>query len=70
MSAADVDAVYVASPNTAHAEHARAALAAGKHVLCEKPLVLTAEQAQELFDLARDRGSCYWRRCARRSTRA
>lgn len=56
LSADDVDAVYVASPNAAHAEHARAALAAGKHVLCEKPLVFTAAQAQELFDLARDRG--------------
>jgi predicted dehydrogenase len=51
-----VDVVYVASPHTLHPAHARAALEAGKAVLCEKPLTLNARQAQELVDLARDRG--------------
>jgi glycerol-3-phosphate cytidylyltransferase len=53
---ARVDAVYVASPHPAHAGHVRAALLAGKHVLCEKPLVLTAAEAVELHDLASSRG--------------
>ncbi len=51
-----VDAVYVASPNGAHADQARRALLAGKHVLCEKPMVPTAAEAAELLDLARERG--------------
>jgi predicted dehydrogenase len=49
----EVDAVYVASPHALHVEHVSAALAAGKHVLCEKPLTLRAPDAEELFALAR-----------------
>src|SRR6266542_1034094 len=37
-----VDAVYIASPHSAHRNHALACIAAGKHVLCEKPLTLDA----------------------------
>ena len=51
-----VDVVYVASPHTLHPVHARAALEAGKAVLCEKPLTLNARQSQALVDLARERG--------------
>ena len=47
-----VDAVYVASPHALHVEHVTAALEAGKHVLCEKPLTLRAADAEELFALA------------------
>ena len=47
-----VDAVYVASPHQHHHAQARSALMAGKHVLCEKPMVFERAQAQELFDLA------------------
>jgi predicted dehydrogenase len=47
-----VDAVYVASPHALHLEHVSAALEAGKHVLCEKPLTLRAADAERLFDLA------------------
>ena len=47
-----VDAVYVASPHALHVEHVTAALEAGKHVLCEKPITLRAADAEELFALA------------------
>lgn len=47
-----VDAVYVASPHLTHYDYAKRALQAGKHVLCEIPLVLSGKEAQELYDLA------------------
>ena len=47
-----VDAVYIASPHGTHYEYARQALLKGKHVLCEKPIVLRQEQAKELYNLA------------------
>jgi choline-phosphate cytidylyltransferase len=48
----DCEAVYIASPHRNHFEHALAALNAGKHVLCEKPLGLTRAAAEELFACA------------------
>ena len=51
----DVDLVYIATPPFLHFPQARAALLAGKHVLCEKPLALTVAQADELLTLARER---------------
>jgi 1,5-anhydro-D-fructose reductase (1,5-anhydro-D-mannitol-forming) len=54
----DIDAVWIASPNHLHAEHVRAALEAGKHVLAEKPLAIDGEGARALADLARQRKLC------------
>src|SRR3954454_9350965 len=51
----DVDAVAVATPVRTHYEIARAALAAGRHVLLEKPMTETSEQAQRLVSLAAQR---------------
>ncbi len=52
----DVDVVYVTTPHAQHFEVARAALAAGKHVLCEKPFTVNAAEAAALIDLAAARG--------------
>ena len=48
-----VDLVYIATPPFLHYAQVRAALEAGKHVICEKPLALTLAQADELLQLAR-----------------
>lgn len=55
LSSTYIDAVYIASPNALHYEQATAALRAGKHVLCEKPLTLNAHQADALLQLAQCR---------------
>lgn len=50
-----VGAVHVAVPNQLHFEMAKAALLAGKHVLCEKPLAMNTSESAELVRLARER---------------
>jgi predicted dehydrogenase len=52
----EVDAVYVPLPNHLHADWSIAAIRAGKHVLCEKPLAMTAADAQRMVDAARAGG--------------
>ena len=47
-----VDAVHICTPNAQHFSMAKEALQAGKHVLCEKPLTTTVEEAEELVSLA------------------
>ena len=56
VSDPSVDAVHVTSPNHLHAAHVRAALAAGKHVVCEKPLGVSVTETAELVALAEDAG--------------
>lgn len=56
LSSADVDAVYVASPNSLHHTQSLAALRAGKHVLVEKPAVPTAAEFEELIAVAESQG--------------
>jgi predicted dehydrogenase len=51
----EIDLVYIATPPFLHFPQARAALLAGKHVICEKPLAMTVAQADELLTLARER---------------
>ncbi|MDE1992921.1 MAG: Gfo/Idh/MocA family oxidoreductase [Rhizobiaceae bacterium] len=52
----DVDLVDICLPDNLHYEVAKAALIAGKHVYCEKPLANTAAEARELADIAREKG--------------
>jgi predicted dehydrogenase len=49
---AELDAVYIPLPNGLHGRWTRAALAAGKHVLCEKPFTANAAEAREVAELA------------------
>ncbi|WP_379138076.1 Gfo/Idh/MocA family protein [Paenibacillus sp. sgz500958] len=51
-----IDAVYIASPHNTHYEYILKALEYGKHVLCEKPMVLQASQADKLYQLAKEKG--------------
>lgn len=52
----DIDLIDICLPDSLHYEVAKAALLAGKHVYCEKPLADTAVQARELADIARENG--------------
>jgi predicted dehydrogenase len=52
----EVDVVYIASPHSFHQEQTMAALEAGKHVLCEKPLGINSGEIGEMIALARKKG--------------
>ena len=51
----DVDIIYIASPHETHYEYIKASLENGKHVLCEKPMVLKKSEAEEVFAYAKDK---------------
>ncbi|MGB3800600.1 MAG: Gfo/Idh/MocA family oxidoreductase [Lewinella sp.] len=52
----DVDVVYIITPNVFHRELTERAFAAGKHVLCEKPMAVTAEDCQAMIDAGKAAG--------------
>lgn len=63
----DLDAFYIASPHSEHHEQSIAALNAGKAVLCEKPMTVNTEQAQQVVAKSKASGSFFmeavWTRC-------
>jgi glucose-fructose oxidoreductase len=52
----DIDAVYIVLPNGMHAEYTVRAFAAGKHVMCEKPMANTAAECQQMIDAGKKAG--------------
>jgi predicted dehydrogenase len=56
----DVDALYIALPNSLHAEWTIAALQAGRPVLCEKPLTGSLADTQRVLEVARQTGTLLW----------
>ena len=59
MAESDIDGVYIASPNRLHYTQSHLLLEHGKHVICEKPAVVTAEEMQDLQTLAAEKGLVY-----------
>ena len=55
----NVDVVYIATPHETHYAYIKDALLHEKHVICEKPMVLKKEQAEELFALAKEKRLLY-----------
>lgn len=51
----DIDTIYVALPNNLHYKYAKAALEAGKHVICEKPFTLTLRELETLEQIANEK---------------
>ncbi len=51
----EIDVVHIASPNFLHYKHAKGALEAGKHVVCEKPLAMDSKESAELVALAEEK---------------
>ena len=56
LACPDIEAVVIATPNYLHREIALAAIARGKHVLCEKPLALNLAEAREMLRAAEEAG--------------
>ncbi|MFS0854272.1 Gfo/Idh/MocA family protein [Microbacterium sp. 179-I 3D4 NHS] len=56
LDAPDIDVVHICTPNATHADLALRALAANKHVVCEKPLATSARDAKRLQEEAAERG--------------
>ena len=61
-----VDIVLIATPNPLHREEAIAAMRAGKHVLCEKPVMLNSAEMEEIMAVSRETGKVFYPRQNRR----
>jgi predicted dehydrogenase len=59
LAESDLDCLHITTPNNLHAPMVKKVLAAGKHVVCEKPLAMTAAEGQELLDLAQQSGQVH-----------
>ena len=59
LAKSDVDAVYIASPNSLHYEQSKLMLENGKHVICEKPITVEPEEFRELRALAQSKNLVY-----------
>ncbi len=60
LLSSDTDLVYVASPNVCHYSQCKALLESGKHIICEKPITITAEEFSELVSIAREKNLVYF----------
>ena len=60
LLSSDTDLVYVASPNVCHYSQCKALLESGKHIICEKPITIAAEEFSELVSLAREKNLVYF----------
>src|SRR5947209_14349039 len=58
-AADDIDAVMIATPNFTHRRIAETALCAGKHVMCEKPLGVSAAEARAMYEVAQAAGKIH-----------
>ena len=56
LKQSSIDVVHICTPNFLHFSQAKAVLLAGKHVICEKPLAVKIEEAEELFQIAAEKG--------------
>ncbi|MBE6800755.1 MAG: Gfo/Idh/MocA family oxidoreductase [Ruminococcaceae bacterium] len=60
LAFSDTDLVYVASPNVCHYEQCKLLLLNGKHVICEKPITITADEFKELCNIAKQNNLVYF----------
>lgn len=63
LSRANINTVYIGIVNSMHFSYAKAALLAGKHVICEKPFTTDYEEAEDLVLLAQKKGLFLWEAC-------
>lgn len=55
----EIDVVDICTPNNSHLDIIKAAVNAGKHILCEKPLAVNAQEAKEILSLTSGKDKCY-----------